>query len=147
MKKTKFSDLTICWRNLQVCLLILLISACDRPDCTNENPVFAAHEPSSERYKRELQQILATMDQQRLRYWLKEYMTREGREYLHFYIQAEDLCAVLELEVEDWSNLQRIREKKGISYQGAEFKGLEFSYQWNDQRSKFVYHQHQTIMD
>ena len=49
---------------LSILLLVLvLIASCDRPDCTNENPIFDNYNPNSKIYKDELVHQLKKIDQ------------------------------------------------------------------------------------
>lgn len=127
--------------------LLTLFSACDRPNCTNTNPIFDKFNPDSKEYKSELIKQLETVDKSKLRYWLKEYMESNGRELLLFYIQGDGLCAQIVLNVEQWNKLEELRKKKGVSYRNAEFKELKFDIQQDSLNIRFIYRDFDKIID
>ena len=128
---------------IAVCLTV----ACDRPDCINTNPVFDQYSPESEEYKNELINQLKLNDGEELRYWLKKYDAEHGQEYLYFYVQGGNLCAVMQMKVDNWKGMEDLREKKGVSYRGAEFKGLTYQVSRDESGTKFTYQSYQRIID
>ena len=128
------------------CLLIL-ITACDRPECSNSNPIFEKFDPSTEPYKDELAKQLAIVDQSKLRYWLAEYHEKDGQEYLYCFVQGDGLCAKIMLTVKQWNKIEGIRRTKGKSYQGAGLKNLKFYILRDSGKTKFVYKDLDRIID
>lgn len=127
--------------------ILLGLIACDRPECLNENPIFDQHDAHSKIYMDELAKELETIDSQKLTYWLKSYEEKEGKEYLHFHIQGEELCAVLVLEMQHWVKLLDVREKKGKHYIGSQFTKLEFEIRQQPTKTEFIYQSHGRIID
>lgn len=133
-----------------ICILLLsalFIASCDRPDCENTNPVFDDNSPDSRVYKNELVSQLKSLDEGKLTFWLKSYEEINGSEYLYFYVQGDGLCAVMEMTMENWDGLELVREKKGVSYRGAEFRGLKYEVKLSDEETQFIYRSHDRIID
>jgi len=134
-------------------LFIILISltavliACDRPYCKNTNPVFDKYPPESGEYKSELVKQLDSTDKSKLSFWFNKYVESQGQELLFFNIQGDGLCAVIVLQVEEWSKLEELRQKKGESFKGAEFKNLKFDIQQDSTSIKFIFRDYSRIMD
>ena len=130
-------------------LFIFLIGfvSCDRPDCYNANPIFEKNEPESNIYKNELAKQLKSINQEKLTYWLEKYEEHNGKEFLYFHIQGENLCAILVLTMNKWDKLENVREKKGVSYTGAEFTNLEFEIQKDSLSTEFIYKKFNRIID
>ncbi len=133
-------------QNLLTLFLALHIS-CDRPDCVNINPVFDKNKPESIAYKDELINELKSADITKITYWLKSYEEKHGREYLTFFVQGEGICALMEMEVNDWTGLEDLREKKALSYRGAQFMGLEYEVKRSEYETQFIYKAHERIID
>jgi len=127
--------------------LFMFFSACERTNCTNTNPVFDKFRPDDKEYKAELIKQLETTDKSKLRYWFKEYVVSNDRELLFFYIQGDGLCAQLVLYVEKWNKLGELRKKKGVSFRNAEFKALKYDIQRDSLNIRFIYRDHDKIID
>ncbi len=121
-----------------LCLLLVNL-ACDRPDCSNKNPVFDQYEPHNQEYKEELVHELHRVDQNELTYWLKKYEARDGVEYLLFNVQSDELCAIIEIRMNDWEGIELVRKKKAVSYRGAEFVGLKYDVRQSKDETEFLY--------
>lgn len=126
--------------------LVLLIS-CDRPDCTNSNPVFAQFPPHSGEYRNELAKQLASRDQNDLRYWFESYEVKDGKEYINVYIQGGGLCSKGFVLVDGWEGLEGIRKTKGMGYRGAELRGFEMDIREDSSRAEFVFKHVASIID
>jgi len=134
---------------VSLCILLVSMMSCDRPECTNTNSIFNQHQPSSKIYKDELVKELKNAGQSKLTYWLKEYEEIEGEEYLHFYVQGGDLCAIMILSMNDhWDEkLKYVKSSRGVSYRGAEFKNLKFDIQQSLSTTEFIYKKLDHILD
>lgn len=110
--------------NLFVILFSLtsVFISCDRLDCKNINPLFDNFSPDSRAYKTELVKQLKNTDNVKLSYWFKEYVESNRKEMLLFNIQGDGLCAVIALNVEQWSKLEKLRQKKGDSLEEQNLK-------------------------
>jgi hypothetical protein len=133
--------------SLVLAAALFFFISCDRPDCVNTNRVFDQNKPESMIYKDELINELKSADAIKITYWLKTYEEKYGREYLVFHVQGDGICALMEMEVNDWTGLEDLREKKGVSYRGAEFKGLEYEVKRSENETQFVYKTHERIID
>ncbi|MCA0153323.1 hypothetical protein [Winogradskyella vincentii] len=133
---------------LPLYLLFLLVHlSCDRPKCTNNNPVFEENTADSKIYKDELVKQLSLVDQTQLTYWLQDYENVNGDEYLYFYIQGDGLCASLHLKMEHWQKLENVRDKKGSGRFNAEFTNLKFDIKQDSTSTQFVYNTFDRIID
>ncbi len=135
--------------NLFIILLSLttMFISCDRPDCKNTNPLFDNYSPDSREYKTELIKQLKNIDKLKLSYWFKEYVESNGQELLLFNIQGDGLCAIIVLTVEQWDKLEELRQKKGASFRGAEFKNLKFDIQKDSNNVNFILRDFDRIID
>lgn len=133
---------------LSILLLVLvLIASCDRPDCTNENPIFDNYNPNSKIYKDELVYQLKKIDQSKLTYWFKKYDKRGKDETLYFNIQSDEICAILHLNVDNWTKLEDIRVRKGVGRRGAELTNLKFRIEQDTTSTKFIYETYDILID
>ncbi|WP_289056185.1 hypothetical protein [Carboxylicivirga marina] len=132
---------------IALCILIVGIISCDRPQCTNENPIFEKNQPNSKIYKDELVKQLKTIDQSKLTYWLQKYEEKNGQEYLYFHIQGDGLCAKIVLTMNQWNKLENVRAMKGVSYRGAEFTNLNFDIRQDTIATDFIYKSFDSIID
>ena len=128
-------------------ILVVGILSCDQPECTNNNPIFEENQPDSKIYKDELAKQLKSTDPEKLRYWLQKYEKKKGQEYLYFYIQGDGLCATIVLTTEQWNKLERVKDKKGISYRGAEFTKLIYEIRQDSVHTEFIYKTFDRIID
>lgn len=129
------------------CILLISLIACDRPACTNANPIFDQNEPSSKIYKDELVKQIKLVEANKLKYWLAKYEKEQGAEFLHFHVQGEGLCAQMVLTMNQWNKLENVRKLKGKSYIGAEFTNLVFDIQQDTKQTAFVYKDTGRIID
>lgn len=136
-------------KKLQFVLILaaFLFVNCDRPECTNTNPIFNKYAPESEEYKTELVKQLDRIDPSKLSYWFQKYSNNCGKEQLYFNIQGDGLCAILMLDIEEWGQLKELKEKEGVSFQGAEFINLTFDIIKDSSQTKFIYRNFDRIID
>ena len=125
----------------------LVVISCDRPNCTNNNPIFEINSSDSKKYKDELVKRLNNIDKTKLTYWLQKYDQKDGKESLYFHIQGDGLCAILHLNINDWSKLEVVRERKGIGRRGAEFTNLKFKIIEDSISTEFIYKTFDRIID
>ena len=126
---------------------MVLFFACGRPDCKNTNPVFDTYAPNTQEYKTELASRLETIDRNRLTYWFSQYVESDGEEQLYFHIQGDGLCAQMVLNVEQWEKLKVLRQKKGLSFRGAEFTNLQFDIRNDSLGTEFILKDFTKILD
>ncbi|MCF6132530.1 hypothetical protein [Flavobacterium wongokense] len=141
MKKTA----SIC---LFIFLFSLVVGSCDRPNCTNTNPVFDKFTPDSKEYKEELARQLKSVDPSELTYWMKDYTEQNDKKYLYVNVQGDGLCAVLFLNIRDSEKgISKLISKKGVSYHGAEFKDLKFDAVKENGETQFIFKSISWIVD
>ena len=130
-----------------VCVLSACFVSCDRPECTNVNQIFEINRPVSKSYKDELVHQLESVDQSKLTYWLIKYEEIDRQEWLFFNVQGDGLCAIIVLKMEDWNKLEDLRDRRDVSYRGAEFINLKFEIQQDSMSTEFVYKSFDRIID
>lgn len=127
---------------------LMLMLACDRPKCNNSNPVFEVNPPNSKIYKDKLLEQMDAEGKSNLTYWLKGYVERNGKTYLQFNVQGGNLCAVADVLVNEGDeNTEGIARTKGMSYSGAEIKGLKFTVEKDSAHTELVYESLDHIID
>ena len=99
------------------------LTACDRPACKNTHAVFDEHEPEEAVYQ---EALIDLMEGENLRYWLKAYEKEGGNEYLWLHVQNEEICAIAKMKVGEKKGIEGLLAAKGVSYQGAELRGIEY---------------------
>ena len=71
----------------------------------------------------------------------------KGVESLYFYIQGDGLCAILHVDIENWTKLEEVRQKKGVGRRSAEFVNLKFDVIKKDHQTKFIYRTYDYMLD
>lgn len=126
----------------------LILSACDKPDCEPTHPIFSEYAPSSPEYKKELIAQLKSRNAEDLSYWFEGYVEEDGKEYLQFNIQGDNICAQGLVKVENWTeDIANIKRVQGKSYRGAKFRGLSFTIEENTDGMELVYKDLERIID
>lgn len=110
------------------CLIAFMISCNNRPVCQNTNQIFDKFSPDTREYKDELVKALSKVDRAVLKFWLDKYREDDSsRKYIQAHVQGGGLCAKIVLLVKDSDKgIEGILRTKGMSYGGAELKGLKF---------------------
>lgn len=119
-------------------ILIFTASSCDRPECVNSNPIFEQYQPTSSEYQKELAGRILTAEGNTLRYWIKDLESKPQGDILWVNVQGNDLCAVAPLSVKDWTGLEEVKAKKGLSYSGAELKDVKLEVKQEGELVSFV---------
>jgi len=127
--------------------LYIIILSCNRPVCKNINPIFDKYKPNTEEYKAELAKQLEFVDRSKLSYWFWEYIDSTGQELLYFKITGDKLCAIIVLNVDKWNKLEELRQKKGVTFRGAEFIDLKFDIKQDSLKTEFIYRDFDRIID
>ena len=131
---------------LFVLLLFALFYSCYRPPCASSKEIFNSFDSSAKEYKLELRNELALSPN--LRWWVNNYMERDGKRYLVVNVQGEDLCAVAELQLkENVAGIENLLDKKGVSYEGAELVGLKYTSIEKDGLVELVFDGVEKIID
>ena len=135
------------------CLFLLLAASlysCDRPQCKNTNPVFDKYGFEQREYKAELIKQLKVVDNNKLTYWIDQYVEREGKQFMSLYIQGGDLCAkgIFDItNVPPGNRLQFYKQKKGGGFSGAELRGLTYRIDSSNGDYQFIYETVEHIID
>jgi len=108
-----------------VCAAILLFS-CNKPVCTNNNPVFDQYRPEATEYKRELCKQLNAADRKKLTFWIERDSVIGGVDYMYIEIQGKNLCAHGIFDITNGRGLNNYRAVKGVGYKGGELKGFKY---------------------
>lgn len=126
---------------------LIFLGSCGRPDCKNTNSVFESNDIESKVYKKELAKEIKRIGKNNLTYWLSSYSVQNEQEFITVNIQGEGLCAKGLLQVNDWKNMEGIKRTKGVSYKGAQLKGLTFEILTNGESIDFIYKSIEGIVD
>lgn len=127
--------------------LLIFLASCDRPDCENTNSIFDSNGAETNAYKKELVKEMDRVGKENLTYWLSNYTEQNGKEFITVNIQGDGLCAKGLLQVSDWKNIEGIKRTKGVSYNGAQLKGLTFDIITNGESIDFIYKNIASIVD
>ena len=132
---------------LILAVAIIFFVSCDRPECTNTNPVFDSNGIETIDYKRELASEIERIGMENLTYWFSDYTVQNGKEFITVNIQGEGLCALGILQVNEWTNIEGIKKTAGVSYRGAELKGLVYDIVDDGSSINFIYQDIEHIVD
>lgn len=125
-------------------------NSCDRPDCKNSNPVFDQNPPSSAIYKRDLARMINKTGHDNVRYWIDEYVAKDGKTFMTVYTQGPGLCAKGILDITNShgnERLQHFKDVKGVSYNGAELSGLAYEIDSSHGDYNFIFKNVERIID
>ena len=115
-------------RKILPLLLILSIAiSCDRPKCTNTNPVFNDFDPSSNEYKKELIAKIEDLGNSNVKYWIAGFEELNDKQYMMLNVQGSNLCALGHFEIKNTNKLETFIRNKGLGYRGARIIGFKFS--------------------
>ncbi|WP_157716104.1 hypothetical protein [Roseivirga echinicomitans] len=128
-------------------IVLILFASCDRPGCENTNSIFDLNGLETTVYKQELVKEMDRAGRENLTYWLSDYTEQNGQEFITVNIQGDGLCAKGLLQVNDWTNIEGIKKTKGVSYIGAELKGLTFDIITTGESIDFIYKNIESIVD
>lgn len=83
----------------------------------------------------------------KLSYWLDAYVREHGNEYILVDVRHDSLCATAMIRVKDWDKIEGVKRTKGVSYKGAELRGLTFSVINDSSGVEFIYRTLDRIVD
>ncbi len=131
--------------------VVVLLNACSRPECRNTNPVFDQHSPYSKAYKDELLARLKTVGSDDPRWWIDTYEGREGKVFLHVFVQGDELCATAVFTVPP-EEAGKLHEKKGnwkhgYGYSGAEVIGMKYDIVQTEGMTELIYRGRERVID
>jgi hypothetical protein len=121
-----------------ILFVILTVVSCDRPICSNKNPVFDKYDINSFEYKTELLKQIEKIGQKNLSYWFESYIKENEKEYIIINIKNNSLCAKGKILVKDWNKIEEIKRTSGQSYVGAKLKGLTFNIENDSNKIELI---------
>ena len=130
-----------------ILFVILTVVSCDRPICSNKNPVFDKYDINSFEYKTELLKQIEKIGQKNLSYWFESYIKENEKEYIIINIKNNSLCAKGKIMVKDWNKIEGIKGTSGQSYVGAKLKGLTFNIENDSNKIELIYKDITRIVD
>lgn len=131
-----------------VLLLLIFVTACDRPRCRNTNEIFDLYPPDAKEYKDELVRLLAGVDKSKLTYWMDTYQEESNAQSILVHIQGDGLCAKILLDVKNSQRgIEGILKNKGAGYQGAELEDLKFDIEQDSLSTEFIFREISGIID
>jgi hypothetical protein len=130
-----------------ILFVILTVVSCDRPICSNKNPVFDKYDINSFEYKTELLKQIEKIGQKNLSYWFESYIKENEKEYIIINIKNNSLCAKGKILVKDWNKIEEIKRTSGQSYVGAKLKGLTFNIENDSNKIELIYKDITRIVD
>ena len=130
-----------------ILFVILTVVSCDRPICSNKNPVFDKYDINSFEYKTELLKQIEKIGQKNLSYWFESYIKENEKEYIIINIKNNSLYAKGKILVKDWNKIEEIKITSGQSYVGAKLKGLTFNIENDSNKIELIYKDITRIVD
>ena len=134
-------------RFIFILFVILTVVSCDRPICSNKNPVFDKYDINSFEYKTELLKQIEKIGQKNLSYRFESYIKENEKEYIIVNIQNHSLCAKGKIMVKDWHKIEGIKRTSGQSYVGVKLKGLTFDIEKESNNIELIYKDITRIVD
>jgi hypothetical protein len=131
-------------------LLGNILTACvsqNMQPCINANNIFDSLGADDSLYKRELAKELVKADLSKVLFYFEGYVEKNGKEYLNVSIHGDNLCANAMMRVTQWKGIEDIKRTKGLSYCGAELKGLKFDAHRDSLETEFIYTSVEKIID
>lgn len=138
MNLTKFKLSFICF--------ILAITACNNTKVNPTNSVFAQFAPTTKEYKNALATKIKS-NFNNLTYTFNQMVEENGKEYLAIAVQGPDFNASTLVLVNNWNKLEGIKRTKGVSYSGAELRGLQLAIEENPSGANLIYKDLESIVD
>ena len=132
---------------LLVLLIIVATTSCDRPECRNTNPVFAKYAPESNEYKAELIKQIKNTPSDKLTFWINKYSKKDSTDYMTVHVQGSALCAMGIFDITHAQSLGNYKDVKGMSYQGAELRGLKYRIDSTNGNYTFIFDDVAWIVD
>ncbi len=126
--------------------VFIFASSCDRPECKNTNTTFNKFMPDTKEYKIELARQMESIGTENLSYWFDRYLIKGDEEFIVIHIQGDELCAIGEIQVDDWGKISGMRRQTN-GYRGAELKGLKFETKKDSTGTNFIYRDIDRVID
>ena len=134
-------------RYILTIIAVCLLAACDKPQCTNTNPVMSRYNPEDKEYKTELVRLIDSIGKHNIDYWIHHYQAAGGREYMYVDLLAPGICAIAVMDITGNHDLLNFRRVQGKSYSGAGLSGLDYTIEPSDSSYNFVFKNVDYIID
>lgn len=118
--------------------IAILLAACDKPECTNHNPVFDKYLPNDSAYRNELARLIEASDNESLVFWVIGHDSINGHEYMYADVIGKNLCAVAVFDITIGEDFENFRRVKGVSYSGAGLLAPRYRIQHTHSGAQFV---------
>jgi hypothetical protein len=112
-----------------------------------QNPIFAKYPPESIEYKTELFNLLSHTAPDHLVFFVDRYEMRERKEYLYLHVKGDDFLGTMIMTIENWKNLESIRDHKAFGYSGTAILDLNYVAKQTPRDIEFIYHSCKGIVD
>jgi hypothetical protein len=129
---------------------LLLLCACDRPECQNTNPVFDQHSIDSQAYLQELVKEIAKRDPDDLTYWMYNWEVRDYAQYMIVNVQGDGLCAQAFLTLPPDKPAYKGPKKDHSSAggaRGAQIIGLEYQVLQTNAGTVLLFQKYDDMID
>jgi hypothetical protein len=134
-------------RYITVLALTILAISCDRPECTDHNPIFERNDPKSEEYKAELVRQLLHRKPKSIDYSINCYDEIDNIPYLVVDIISKNLCAKGYLNIKNAGRMEWFKKVRGNAYHGAGLAGLKYHIDSSGGNYNFIFDDVDWIMD
>lgn len=120
--------------------VLLFTASCNKPECTNTNPILKQYSPADKEYKAELARLLSTTNSDSIIAWIAQQpYAKEGEtEYMYVDLTGRGICATAEVDITGNEQLAQFRSVEGKSYSGAMLSGFEYHISQTDSGYNFV---------
>ncbi len=118
--------------------IAILLASCDKPQCTNHNPVFDKHKPADKEYRDELAGLVEAVDRDSILFWINDYDSTREHEYMYADVIGRNICAIAVFDVTGNEEFENFRRVKGVSYSGAQLLAPRYRIQHTDSGAQFV---------
>ncbi len=118
--------------------IAILLASCDKPQCTNYNPVFDQYKPADVEYRNELAGLIETTDKDSVLFWINRYDSVAGHEYMYADVIGRDICAVAVFDITGNEEFENYRRVNGVSYSGAQLLAPRYRIKHTDSGTLFV---------
>jgi len=125
---------------------ILAFTACNNAKDNTSNSIFEKFSPATKEYKNELATKLKSNPVE-LHYTFNKLVENNGKEYLDVEIKGNDFKATGLILVNNWTKLEGIKKTKGLSYSGAELRGLKLNIEESPAGANLIYNDLEEIVD
>ncbi len=107
-------------------LVITTLYSCGGHECKNTNPIFDNYKPTDQEYKAELVKQIQLSDPAKVHYWIDRYKEINKKPFMSVNVQGDGLCATMMIDLKNPNKLKHFKNVRGLSYSGAEIKGLQY---------------------